>query len=101
MELPGSQAVRISSLHSAKGHEYKAVFIIGCVDGMIPLRSAVDLDDVAEEKAVLYVGMTRARDILYLSYSEFQNGKPLQPSPFLKIIEEQCDLVRFYPPSSN
>ncbi len=101
MLLPESSAVRVSSLHSAKGHEYKAVFIIGCVDGVIPLKSAVEPEDVNEERAVLYVGMTRARDILYLSYSESQNGKPLQPSPFLKIIEEKCEPMRFYPPSST
>lgn len=101
MSLPDSVAVRISSLHNAKGHEYKVVFIVGCVDGVIPLRSAVEPEDIAEERAVLYVGMTRARDILYLSYSGLQNGKPLQPSPFLKIIEEKCDLMRFYPPLSE
>ncbi|MBI4303785.1 MAG: UvrD-helicase domain-containing protein [Chloroflexi bacterium] len=95
MALPDSSAVRISSLHSAKGHEYKVVFIVGCVDGVIPLKSAVESEDLAEERAVLYVGMTRARDILYLSHSVSQNGKPLQPSPFLKIIEEKCDLMRF------
>ncbi len=99
MSLPDSPAVRISSLHSSKGHEYRAVFIIGGVDGVIPLKSAIDPDDLAEERAVLYVGMTRARDILYLSHSESQNGNPLQPSPFLKIIEGKCDQVRFYPPS--
>ena len=95
MSFPDLKAVRISSLHSAKGHEYKAVFIIGCVDGVIPLRSASSSEDVAEERAVLYVGMTRARDILYLSYSASQNGKSLQPSTFLKIIEAKCESMRF------
>jgi DNA helicase-2/ATP-dependent DNA helicase PcrA len=64
------EGVRISSLHSAKGHEYTAVFIVGCVQGALPLDSAVESDEVASERALLYVGMTRARDILYLSYSE-------------------------------
>lgn len=89
--------VRISSLHSAKGHEYAAVFIVGCVDGVIPLRSASDPDDITSERAVLYVGMTRARDILYLSFSGSQNGHLLKPSPFLKIIEDKCEQMRFFP----
>lgn len=91
------EGVRISSLHSAKGHEYAAVIIVGCVDGVIPLKSATDAEDVASERAVLYVGMTRARDILYLSYSESQNNRTLKPSPFLSIIQSKCDLMRFFP----
>jgi superfamily I DNA/RNA helicase len=89
--------VRISSLHSAKGHEYAAVFIIGCVEGVIPMRAAAGAEDVSSEKAVLYVGMTRARDILYLSYSEAQNGQPLKPSQFLTMIQDKCEQLRFFP----
>jgi superfamily I DNA/RNA helicase/mRNA-degrading endonuclease RelE of RelBE toxin-antitoxin system len=91
------EGVIVSSLHSAKGHEYKVVFIIGCVEGVIPLRSAIESEDIESERAVLYVGMTRARDILYISFSESQNGRPLKPSPFLKVIEDKCDMMRFYP----
>jgi superfamily I DNA/RNA helicase/mRNA-degrading endonuclease YafQ of YafQ-DinJ toxin-antitoxin module len=94
---PDREGVRISSLHSAKGHEYAAVFIVGCVDGVIPMRTATEPDDIASERAVLYVGMTRARDILYLSFSESQNGKPLKPSPFLKIIQDKCEQMLFFP----
>jgi superfamily I DNA/RNA helicase len=94
---PDRDGVRISSLHSAKGHEYAAVFIVGCVDGVIPMRSATEPDDITSERAVLYVGMTRARDILYLSFSESQNGRSLKPSPFLKIIQDKCEQMRFFP----
>jgi superfamily I DNA/RNA helicase len=94
---PDREGVRISSLHSAKGHEYAAVIIVGCVEGVLPLRSATEVEDIGSERAVLYVGMTRARDILYLSYSESQNGRLLRPSPFLSIIQGKCDLMRFFP----
>jgi superfamily I DNA/RNA helicase/fructose-specific component phosphotransferase system IIB-like protein len=94
---PEREGVRISSLHSAKGHEYAAVFIFGCVDGVIPIKSLSEPEDIASERAVLYVGMTRARDILYLSFSESHNGRRLKPSPFLKIIEGNCEQMRFFP----
>jgi superfamily I DNA/RNA helicase len=93
---PDREGIRISSLHSAKGH---AVFIVGCVQGVMPMKSASEPEDLASERAVLYVGMTRARDILYLSFSESQNGRPLKPSPFLSIIENRCERMRFYPRS--
>lgn len=94
---PDREGVRVTSLHSAKGHEYAAVLIVGCVDGVIPLRSATAPEDIASEKAVFYVGMTRARDILYLSFSESQHGRPLTPSPFLNIVQDRCEQMRFFP----
>lgn len=68
--------VRISSLHSAKGHEYRAVFIVGCVQGVLPMRSAVEPDELASERAVLYVGMTRARDICTYHSPSRRMGNP-------------------------
>ena len=67
-EPPDIGRVRVSSLHSAKGHEYSAVLIPGMVESVFP-QSNVDEDDLQDERAVLYVGMTRARDIVYLSYT--------------------------------
>ena len=62
--------LRVSSLHGAKGHEFGVVFVVGCVEGVLPLLAGLgDRESVAAEAAVLYVGMTRARDLLYLSYS--------------------------------
>ncbi|MBI4026047.1 MAG: hypothetical protein HY360_13760 [Verrucomicrobia bacterium] len=95
------EGVRISSLHSAKGHEYAAVIIVGCVEGVMPLRSVTDAEDLASERAVLYMGMTRARDILYLSHAESQNGTPLKSSPFLQIIQDKCEKMRFFPKPSG
>jgi len=89
-------AVRISSLHGAKGHEFGTVFVAGVVEGVIPLQSAMDVQNVSSEAAVLYVGMTRARDLLYLSYSAADaRGNPLTCSSFVDLIAQWCDFAEF------
>jgi superfamily I DNA/RNA helicase len=94
---PDRNAVRVSSLHGAKGHEYGSVFVVGFVNGVIPLRNPMDPQvEEDEEAAVLYVGMTRARDLLYLSYSSRgRNQQPLSRSPFYNLIYRYCDFARF------
>lgn len=64
-----SDAVRVSSLHGAKGHEFAAVIVAGAAEGTIPQASAKEPEELSSESAVLYVGMTRARDLLYISYA--------------------------------
>jgi DNA helicase-2/ATP-dependent DNA helicase PcrA len=60
---------RSSTIHSAKGLEWRAVFVIGLVDGRFPsLFNIRDQDDVEEERRLLYVAVTRAKEHLYLSY---------------------------------
>ena len=89
-------AVRVSSLHGAKGHEFGSVFVAGAVEGVIPLQSAVDVQNVLSEAAVLYVGMTRARDLLYLSYSVADaRGNSLSRSSFVELIAQWCDFAEF------
>ena len=88
-------AVRVSSLHSAKGHEYAAVFIIGMAEGVFPIHGMSGAD-VDQERALLYVGITRARDIVYLSYSEHdEGGRRLERSRFLRELSSSCDLLVF------
>jgi superfamily I DNA/RNA helicase len=81
--------VSLMSLHAAKGLEWPVVFITGCEDGLIPCSLFGDRDD-AEEKRLLYVGMTRARQRLILSHAKRRNlnGRILEmnPSPFLSLI---------------
>jgi DNA helicase-2/ATP-dependent DNA helicase PcrA len=78
--------VALLSLHAAKGLEWPVVFITGCEDGLIPCTLFGDQDE-AEEKRLLYVGLTRAQNLLVLSHAGRRNlnGRPLQmpPSPFL------------------
>ncbi|HEU0277633.1 MAG TPA: UvrD-helicase domain-containing protein [Rhodanobacteraceae bacterium] len=65
----GGDAVRLMTLHSAKGLEFRSVHIIGCEDGTLPHEGAIDEGRLDEERRLLYVGMTRAKDWLQLSYS--------------------------------
>jgi uncharacterized protein (TIGR00375 family) len=78
--------VALMSLHAAKGLEWPVVFITGCEDGLIPCTLFGDQDE-AEEKRLLYVGLTRAQNLLVLSHAGRRslNGRPLQMplSPFL------------------
>ncbi len=90
MGLSGDR-VALMSLHAAKGLEWPVVIITGCEDGLIPCSLFRDGDE-AEEKRLFYVGMTRARRRLILSYADHRtiNGRSLQlkPSPFIRLIPE-------------
>ena len=62
-------ALVLSTVHSAKGREWDAVFVIWAVDGWFPLSRALDdEDEIEEERRLLYVALTRARDHLFVSY---------------------------------
>jgi len=93
---PDENAVRVSSLHGAKGHEFGTVFVIGAVEGVIPLGSELDAQTMSSEAAVLYVGMTRARDLLYLSHSAIdRHRKRYSRSSFIDVISRWCDFGEF------
>ena len=82
-------AVTLTSLHSAKGLEFPVVFMPGMEEGMLPhSRALEDPAQMEEERRVCYVGMTRARERLYLlsAISRFQHGllRRSIPSRFLR-----------------
>ena len=62
--------VTISTIHAAKGLEYKHVFVIGLSEGLLPYKPQSDDGDVEEERRVLYVALTRAEDTLHLSFAK-------------------------------
>ncbi|MET9048225.1 ATP-dependent DNA helicase UvrD2 [Streptomyces sp. NPDC004362] len=83
---PTVQGVTLASLHSAKGLEWDAVFVVGVAEGMMPITYARTDEQVEEERRLLYVGVTRAREHLHLSWalSRSPGGRPnRRPSRFL------------------
>ena len=81
-------AIQLMTLHSAKGLEFPVVYIAGCEEELLPHRNSMDNDDgEREERRLLYVGMTRAKETLLLSYAKARRrGAELQttePSRFL------------------
>ncbi|XTZ13229.1 UvrD-helicase domain-containing protein [Micromonospora echinospora] len=91
---PRAEAVTLLTLHAAKGLEFPVVFLVGCEDGLLPLRwpgSTPDEDDVAEERRLFFVGLTRAQDRLYVSHAarRTRHGaeRDCRPSPFLDVID--------------
>jgi DNA helicase II / ATP-dependent DNA helicase PcrA len=66
---PSADGVTLASLHAAKGLEWDAVFIVGAQEGTIPISLADTPAEVEEERRLLYVGVTRAREQLHLSWS--------------------------------
>jgi ATP-dependent DNA helicase Rep len=79
--------VRLMSLHAAKGLEFRAVFIIGCEDGNLPHEHSIEEGMLEEERRLFYVGITRAKERLYLSHSaeakRWGESQHLLPSRFL------------------
>ena len=83
---PTVEGVTLASLHAAKGLEWDAVFLVGLVDGTLPLVHAEGPAAVEEERRLLYVGVTRAREVLSLSWalSRSPGGRASRrPSRFL------------------
>ncbi|WP_422070939.1 ATP-dependent DNA helicase UvrD2 [Streptomyces lasalocidi] len=83
---PTVQGVTLASLHSAKGLEWDAVFLVGVAEGMMPITYARTDEQIEEERRLLYVGVTRARERLHVSWalSRAPGGRPnRRPSRFL------------------
>lgn len=87
---PRAEAVTLATLHMSKGLEFRAVFIAGVEDGIIPYTHGKGETDIEEERRLFYVGMTRAKEELFLLHSRrrFLYGSSLEqsPSPFLTEI---------------
>lgn len=82
-----ADGVQILTLHGAKGLEFPAVFIPQLMEGLLPYRKAVLEADIEEERRLFYVGMTRAKDSLWISHSTTVNNKDAAASRFLSELE--------------
>jgi len=89
-----TNAVTLMTLHSAKGLEFPIVFIVGMEEGLFPLsRSITDPPALEEERRLFYVGATRAKEKLYLTWSRFRrrfgDGMQSVPSRFIKELDPE------------
>jgi DNA helicase-2/ATP-dependent DNA helicase PcrA len=86
---PTVEGVTLASLHSAKGLEWDAVFLVGLSDGTLPTTYAKTPEQLEEERRLLYVGVTRARQWLWLSYGQSRSpgGRARRPCRFLPQLE--------------
>ncbi len=85
---PRANRVSLLTMHAAKGLEFPMVFVVGVNEGTIPLRwgSSTTEEEIAEERRLLFVAMTRARTHLYLSHSQRRKARDAYPSKFLNAI---------------
>jgi len=94
---PQANAVTLASLHAAKGLEWDAVFIVGCSEGLLPIHYAQSEEQVSQERRLAYVGITRARAQLHLSWARARQpgGRATrQPSRFLEVTSGGRDSGR-------
>ena len=82
---PAVEGVTLASLHAAKGLEWDAVFVVGLAEGTLPTTYAKTPDQLEEERRLLYVGVTRAREWLWMSYagSRAPGGRARRASRFM------------------
>jgi len=90
----GSQAVTLMTLHASKGLEFPIVFMVGMEEGLFPsFRSQDDPRALEEERRLCYVGITRAKEMLFLSHASMRrlwgNYMPASPSQFLSQLPEE------------
>jgi len=92
---PESDSVQMMTMHASKGLEFPIVFMAGVEDGLFPSPLSVDEGNLDEERRLCYVGITRAKSILYLTYAEtrtlYGNTEIKHPSLFMHDIPK--DLI--------
>ncbi len=90
----GTEAVTLMTMHSAKGLEYNIVFLVGMEEGLFPSKRSMDEDDeVEEERRLCYVGITRAKEKLYITNTSkrtlYGSTTYCIPSRFIEEIPEE------------
>jgi len=92
-DSPSVGALTLSTVHSAKGQEWPVVFMVGLAEGLFPISYAKTDAGVDEERRLFYVGMTRARERLYLSFATAgrEGSAPREASRFLRGLGDTVD----------
>nr|WP_294491439.1 ATP-dependent helicase [uncultured Mediterraneibacter sp.] len=83
------EGVSLMTLHAAKGLEFHTVFLIGANEGRLPYQKAKTDAQIEEERRLFYVGMTRAKEALKITYVKTKNGKETSPSRFVDELLDQ------------
>ena len=101
-EEAAGDLVTLSTLHGSKGLEFDVVFLIGCEEGLLPHTRTLETRvtdaapaDVEEERRLFYVGVTRAREVLYMlrSKGRMSRGKPVPRTPSRFLLDVPAELV--------
>lgn len=78
----------LTTMHGAKGLEFETVFIIDVIEGSIPYHKCTTIQEIEEERRLLYVGMTRAKQQLYLYVPAQKHGKAVKSSIFIEELQQ-------------
>ena len=87
--------VTLTTLHSSKGLEYRAIVMLGLEQGRLPRFDDTSATAIAEKRRVFYVGMTRAKDVVYMLFSgwnENRYGRRFDNGPSRFVLELQSQL---------
>lgn len=90
---PRANAVSVITIHAAKGLEFENVYLLGFEEGVIPSTKAQDSLEIAEEKRLLYVALTRAKTRLIITYAQKRNQKKTTGSRFYKNIHKHLKVT--------
>ena len=95
-----AEKIAVMTLHASKGLEFPVVFIVGCEEGLVPMNLEKMQSDPEEERRLFYVGMTRAKEQLYLLHAKqrmlFGKMYRNEPSRFLADIEEELKAYEYW-----